>query len=159
MSKENVEVKKEEKTTTIESKQDGNSFGKLIALIAILVIIVIIAVLSLNGTIIFNKEGRLNSALTKAGKNFYSEFYYDQLLKEKSKKEVQTDLEKFKSIGIKVNLNSLKKYSYENSKRSIDLLEKYNCDASESKVTIYPKSPYGKDDFTIKADLKCKKLK
>lgn len=157
--KEITKEEKKETTTTIESKTDENNLGKIISLIAVLVIIVVVVILSLNGTIVFDKEGRLNNAITSTGKNFYTEFYYDKISKGKSKKEVSSSLERFKTIGIKVNINSLKKYSYENNKRNIDILEKYGCDSNESKVIIYPKAPYGKKDFTIKSDIKCKSLK
>lgn len=123
-------------------------------IVAILIVIVII--LNINGTIMFNKSGRLNSELKKSGKKFYTQFYYDQVTKDKKEKQIQTELENFKVIGIKVNLNSLKNYSYDVNKKSIDLLEKNGCDITKTSVTIYPKKPYGKNDFDIKTNIECK---
>jgi hypothetical protein len=32
-----------------------------------------------------------------------------------------------------------------------------NCNEEETKVTIYPTTPYGKNDFKIKTKMSCKK--
>ena len=32
-----------------------------------------------------------------------------------------------------------------------------NCDKEKTSVIIYPKSPYGKTDFTVKVNMNCKK--
>ena len=68
-------------------------------------------------------------------------------------------VKKYGSIGIKVNLDNLSRYSgdgvaervgqFKNDKTNED------CDKENTKVTIYPKEPYGKSDYTIEAVLVC----
>lgn len=127
-----------------------------IIFLVVIILIVIIIVLNSNGTIMFNKNSRLKSELKSTGTKFYTKFYYDQITKDKNEKQITAELENFKSIGIKVNLNSLKKYSYDINKKSIDLLEKNECDITNTSVTIYPKKPYRKTDFSIETNLECK---
>lgn len=134
----------------------NNRVVKLICLITIIVGVGVLIVLFFNGTLMLNKEKRLERELTNTGKKFYTKFYYDRITSDKKEKQIKTELENFKSIGIKVNLVSLKKYSYDFNKKSIDLLEKNKCDITKTSVTIYPKAPYGKNDFNIKASLDCK---
>lgn len=133
-----------------------NKLVKYICLAVIFVVVIVIVILFLNGTLMLNKEKRLERELTNTGKKFYTKFYYDRITSDKKEKQIKTELENFKSIGIKVNLVSLKKYSYNINKKSINLLEKNGCDITNTSVTIYPKAPYGKNDFNIKASLECK---
>ncbi len=99
----------------------------------------------------------LENDLEVMGKDFYENFYYDQL---KSSDEERSEfLSKFQSQGIKINLSNLvrsnKEVNEEKAKEFVNPKTKEPCDMENTKVIIYPKSPYGKKDYTIEVDLVC----
>lgn len=123
----------------------------------ILVIILLVVVLFLVFNNKENESEKLSASLKELGIEFYEEFYYKQI--GQNDKERQEFLEKYKDIGIKVNLDSLSRYKKEDSEK---ILEEFvngkteeACDKTNSMVVIYPKEPYGNEDYTIDAILVC----
>ncbi len=99
----------------------------------------------------------LNVVLKKLGTSFYEDFYYTNI--GSSDEERATKLARYETIGIKVDLDNLSRYNTENVKEEIDKFvnEKTNekCDKNNTKVIIYPKSPYGKTDYEIETKIEC----
>ena len=108
---------------------------------------------------IFSKEKRLSNDFQMLGQKFYTDFYYEQVSTGKSKKEVSNFLSQFKEVGIKVSLGNIEKYNAKDNNKKIKKLEKNKCSKTDSIVTIYPASPYGKNNYTLKVTLKCDSLK
>ena len=144
----------EEKNEETHKKKVLNK--KAIILIAV-IIVVIIAVISV---LLFAKksnETELNKSLEEMGKSFYENFYYEQI--GTSSDERSSLLSKFTTVGIKIDLDNLGRY--ENGKFKDEISKFVNnktdekCNKSNTKVTIYPKSPYGKTDYTVKTELDC----
>lgn len=125
-----------------------------------IIVAVIIIALAVGAYFIFSNrsnESKLESSLTDMGRDFYENFYYKQVGKSS---EERTDLlSKFTTIGIKIDLENLGRY--DNGKYSKDIKEFVNnktnkkCNKTNTKVVIYPKSPYGKTDYTVEAQLDC----
>lgn len=96
---------------------------------------------------ITNKD-ELNDAITVIGKEYYENEYYPLVEK--------TDLEKHTEFGINIYLSSIGKivdFSEDLEKN----LKKYDCDTNKTKFQIYPKAPFGANDYTIKVDVVCNK--
>ncbi len=84
------------------------------------------------------------------GTEFYEGFYWNDCGKngDNYRKEY---LDKFKDIGIKVNIDNLIRYNSDDQ----EALEYYfsDYDTVETRVIFYPKKPYGVKDYTIKLEI------
>lgn len=99
----------------------------------------------------------LSNSLKELGVEFYEDFYYKQIgSDDKERKEF---LEKYKDIGIKVNLDSLSRYKKDETdeilKQFVNKKTEKECDKTNSMVVIYPNDPYGQKDYKIDAILEC----
>lgn len=149
--------KREEKNEII--KKDEKKSNKVIAII----IVGIVAVIAIVSVVIFklktpSLEEQFNSSLTKMGEKFYTDFYYVEISKNKSATEVSDFLSKFHDVGIKVNLDNLSRYNDNANKDEIAKFKNSDgkaCNITNTKAIIYPKSPYGKSDYTVKVELDC----
>ena len=72
---------------------------------------------------------------------------------------IMIKLKKYEELGIKVNLDNLSRY---NNKENEELVKTFvnnknneACNLQDTKVIIYPKSPYNKTDYTIEVQLVC----
>lgn len=122
--------------------------NKIVSIICLAVIVVLIIILVL--VLHPSKEDKLNSYLNTMGKDFYENFYYKQL--SSNGNDASTFLSKYSSIGIKVDLDNLNRYTDKN-KEMID--EFTGCDKNKTKVIFYPEDPYGKTDYKIETELSC----
>ena len=128
--------------------------------IKILVSLIIIVILVVTVTMIFLKrsnEEELNTSLKEMGKNFYENFYYEQI--GSSSDERNALLSKFTTIGIKVDLENLGRYNDGEFSKEIKEFKNNktgkSCNKTKTKVIIYPKTPYGKTDYKIETELDC----
>lgn len=128
--------------------------------IIILVVLIIIVLVGVGAFMLFGKrsnEKELETSLTEMGRSFYENFYYEQV--GSSADEKTSLLSKFTTIGIKVDLENLERYNDGEFSKSIKEFKnnKTNekCNKTKTKVVIYPKSPYGKTDYKIEAELDC----
>jgi len=96
------------------------------------------------------KKTLLENELLEIGKYFYEDYYYQSIII--YGKKPQSFLADFKDIGIKINLLNLANLSKYKEKIDKDFK---NCDSKETKVTIYPKDPYGSGDYEIEVSLSC----
>ena len=124
----------------------------------IIISLIVILVLVIGGILLIpkifvgvNKE----AYVTNLTKEFYG-YYYDENAK-------TTDIKKFlanyKDSGLKISLGDLEVYLNGKKGKEGDykLLDK--CDVDKTYATIYPKSPYGKKDITVKVELSCSEAK
>ena len=140
----------------VEKDRDSNS--KMFIIIGIVVIVVAILVaLLVMGLGKSNNRKDLEKSLSDMGKDFYENFYYEQV--GSSADEKTTLLSKFSEVGIKIDLDNLERYNNGEFKDEIGKFKnsKSNekCSKTNTKVIIYPKSPYGKTDYKIETQLDC----
>jgi len=135
--------------------RDAKSRKKLFLIASVAVVVIAVGVAAFL-TLTNNKEEKLTNSLTKIGRDWYENFYYDGF--EESKRA--DILSRFKDSGIKVDLDNLSKYNTEaNSEliKEFKLNQEDGCNSSETKIVVKPKEPYGKTDYDIEAVLSCKK--
>ena len=96
------------------------------------------------------KEEKIKNQLNNIGKDFYENYYNYQV---GSTDEERSDfLSKYESKGIKINLDNLSRYDEKNAieiNKFVYKKAKKVCDKSETKVIIYPISPYDKKSYKI----------
>ncbi len=168
MGKENKELKEEKKTeknTEVKKIEEpvqvenNKKIMKLIQIILIGVVLIAIFMVILHFTKASSLEDKLNSKLKNMGEDFYTEFYYPEITKGKSTSEINEFLSSYKDVGIKVNLDNLSRYKEdEEIKKSIEEFKNEKgkkCNDKSTRVIIYPKSPYGNKDYTVKVELDC----
>lgn len=143
-----------------KSKGSSNKISKkiiigVVVFIAIILIGLICALVVVGGS--KNNEKKLETSIVEMGREFYENFYYEQI--GSSSDERNSLLSKFTDIGIKVDLDNLGRYKNGEFKEKISEFKNEKtdekCNSTNTKVIIYPKSPYGKTDYTIKAELDC----
>ncbi len=138
-------------------KKEGKlNVTKLVAFVVVAVVIVVAAVIfGIKGT--NNPEKVLTAKLSELGTDFYENFYYDQL--GSSQEEKEEVLKKFTDKGIKVDLDNLMRVNSENSEELKELFINKKtgsaCDTKNTKVIIYPKENFGKNDYKIETVLEC----
>lgn len=125
----------------------------IIVAAVVIVVAVVVFVLVKGGS----NEDKLKSSLTDMGRDFYENFYYEQV--GKSSEERTNLLSKFTTVGIKIDLENLERYDSgkfaTDIKAFVNNKTKEKCNKTNTKVVIYPKSPYGKTDYTVEAQLDC----
>ena len=107
--------KETNKTTEVENKNNTNTKTKMIQIIALAagLIIIFAVILFLTRGSRLSLEDKLNNSLTKMGEEFYTDFYYTEISKNKTNEEITEFLSKFKDVGIKINLDNLSRYNEE----------------------------------------------
>ena len=146
--KEEVVKSKEKKESKFNAKTIGIIVGGVVLVAAIVCVLVFF--------VFKDNKGELSKELENAGKNFYEEFYYNQVGKDD--KERADFLGKYATIGIKIDLENLARTA--NNKD--ELLNKFvnkktgeKCNTTNTKVTIYPQDPYGQKDYKIETTIDC----
>lgn len=153
---ENKESKNEEVRIMSSSEKRKNMVA--VCVVAVVLIGVFVAVFMLTKGFGKSLEDKLSKNLTDMGKEFYTEFYYVEISKNKSTTEVAENLEKFKDIGIKINLDNLSRYKDGKFK---DMVAEFKnekgtaCNVNNTRAIIYPESPYGKNNYKIEVELDC----
>lgn len=149
---ENVE--KVEKT----NKSDGNKKILPIIIVVIVIIAVVAFAFTKFGPIKKSLQDELTTELKAMGEEFYTDFYYTEISKNKSNKEVSEFLSKFAEVGVKVNLDNLSRYDSNKNKDKVEEFKNEkgdSCNQSTTQAIIYPQSPYGKNDYKVEAELDC----
>jgi hypothetical protein len=127
----------------------------IVAAIVVMVIVILFATGILGNK---NKkvEKQLTARLEELGRNFYEDFYYNQVGKDdEARKEF---VKGYSQNGIKINLDNLAR---SNTTKQESILNEFKnasgeaCNSSNTKVAIYPKEPYGVKDYEIKVTLDC----
>lgn len=132
---------------------------KTIAIVCIIISIILIMIGI--GIIIKGNNGIKKDEMTlyleKIGKEFYEDFYYEQL--GNSLKEKSSFLSQYKELGIKISLETISKYK-ENKNKDLSTIfvdKETNkvCNFNTIKVIIYPEEPYEKDSYKMVTDIEC----
>lgn len=126
------------------------------AAISMIFIIIGIVIIIFKGTIGTEKD-EITLYLEEMGKEFYEDFYYEQLgntIEEKS-----SFLSQYQEIGIKISLETISKYKENKNKdlTRIFINKETNevCNFNTIKVIIYPKEPYEKDSYKMVTEVDC----
>lgn len=134
-----------------------NFFSKKINILIITVIFIV--VLCIIFFIVFkpkNNKSRIDNntlqdKLEKIGSDFYENYYYSNVPDEE-----KTKLSNYRDNGIRINLTNLSVIiSMDDNIQN--QLKKDQCDFDQTKIVIYPKEPYGKQNYSIELELSCKK--
>ncbi len=141
-----VEIKEEKKTI----------FTKRNIIIAVIILVIINIVV---GAILIynNPKNKITRSMKNMGNDFYTNYFYDTLKEGRSDKELSEVLARYKDTGIKINLRNLSQFDKGKYKKEIDTFKsnKKECSKNNTRVVIYPKSPYKKSDYKIKIELDC----
>ncbi|MBO5182850.1 MAG: hypothetical protein J6B64_00390 [Bacilli bacterium] len=127
----------------------------IIMLILVLLILGFVIASFIKSTLGYGEE-RIVKELTSMGEEIYNDYYYPSISSEKSEEDISNFLKAYERIGLKFNLNELEKYN-SNFKEKISKFKNNNkqCNKDDTMVVIYPKSPYGKTDYTLEIKLEC----
>lgn len=125
--------------------------GVIVALVAF-----VVGFMLLSGN---SKEKELKELLEGMSRDFYENFYYDGVEKQKPGDEKIEFLERYSKIGIKLNLDNLSRYNTtENEEKIAEFVNPKTgkpCDKEKTRAIIYPKENYNKTDYTIELKLAC----
>jgi hypothetical protein len=124
--------------------------------IASIVIVVLLTLIIVVLTTLSDDEGRLKVKLKELGANFYENHYYDFLDKDAERRADY--LEKYSSVGFKINLDNLARITNKDEKvlsTFVNKKTKESCDPKQTKVIIYPVKPYEKSSYKMKVELVC----
>jgi len=132
-------------------------------LIAIGAVIVVAAAVALFLVLVIGKsnQAELETKLRDLASDFYANFYYSQLETAYDDDKLKEFLAKYTETGIKINLDNLSRYSSENYDTAKEAQAFVNnktdekCDLAQTQATIYPQSPFSKNDFDITVQLSC----
>ncbi len=126
----------------------------LLSLAAVLIIVFIIFVMSCVNKKKQSEENKLYNNLNMVTKEFYKDYYYPVVLYNNPEAAAA-----YKDKGIKLTLNELANYKGNDRDSILSLFKNYkngsNCDYNNTKVTIYPVDPYGKEDIRIDGTVVC----
>lgn len=140
----------------LKNKKMVGIAGGIIALIVIILLVVFLILPNL-GKSEAKVQKDFEGMLREMGKDFYENYYYDNLAK--TDEERKDFLKKYQSIGIKIDLENLGRY---NSNANKDKVAEFvnpttneACDAKNTKVIIYPKEGYSKTEYDMEIELDC----
>lgn len=124
---------------------------KKLAIIAsiLLVLLVIVVVLVVMPKKDNNNEETLEESLKKLGVEFYEEKYYTTF-------EDVTKLANYKDTGLNISLTNLN-VTLPISTEIKEKLDDEKCNLDNTKIRVYPTSPYGAKDYKIEVELACEK--
>lgn len=143
-----IKTKKEAKC----SKKKFILIGSIVAGVIVLAVLIILCI-----TVFFNKERITTKKVKSMGVDYYTNYLYDTLSKDRKKEDLNKILAKYAGIGIKINLETLEKYSSGKYKEEIKNLKsnKKACDKKNTMVIIYPEEPYNKTNYRVEVELDC----
>ena len=122
---------------------------KIIIILCMVIVVVLIGVYFL----FFStpSKNRLTKHITEMGQTFYTNFY-NELNEYLVEEKVQEEVSKLSLLGMQISLNNLKD-NQDNEK----LIKKFRkCDHENTIVTIFPKEPFGINDYRYEVKLDCK---
>lgn len=124
-------------------KNKGKIFTYVLCLVAF-----IILVTSINNIIKnYNDKRSLEKSLVALGERIYTDVYYSNLKK---------DPKEYENGGIKITLEDMFEIiNLESKDYFYNRKTKEACDINESYVKIFPKSPYGINDYELEFVLNC----
>ena len=121
---------------------------------AIIGIIILVLMIGLILVFNFSKGFRQELRVKNMAASFYK-YYYEDNSDKKDKDEIKVFLSNYAASGLRVRLGDMETYIDTHKVENYKVLK--NCDKEKTSVIIYPKSPYGKTNFTVKVNMNCKK--
>lgn len=155
MIEKKEEILKPKKET---KKIDRARFPIMICIIIVLILCIIFIPKLLLNISSNSLEKKLSNSLVEMGSEFYTENYYDGLFAGRTDKEAIQILKGFESMGIKIDLENLGKYNPDKNTKRIEEFKNIfskKCNQKNTKAVIYPKKPYGKNDYKVEAEIDC----
>lgn len=141
-----------------EEQKKLSIYGIIGILIVIVIIIAIFSFDSENGN---TPEEKTENYLEETVKGFYEDYYYEQIVKLEENEmidgDVATFLSNFTTEGLPVSIRVMIDNKYIGESEIKEHIGKYGCNYDNTIVRIYPTSPYGKEDYTLKTTLDCEK--
>ena len=136
---------------------------KLRTALLVLVVVIVIAALAVAAIFILKDnsakqaENERTAHMENLGREFYTELFYKQLAESRSKDKLVEFLKKYEETGVNTTLDNLSRTANKENQKKVKTLlsDKHKCNSEKTKVFIYPKAPYGKNDFTLKVELSC----
>lgn len=144
------EVKKVEEPKKVEVKKNIFTKKNIIIASSILIFLILVLVIIL---CLVNPRNVATRKMKKMGKEYYTEYFYKVLSDGRKDSEVKEILSRYKDTGIKINIRNLSQYSDGKFKKETDSLDK--CNKEKTKVIIYPKKGYKKNNYKVKVELVC----
>ena len=156
VKEEKKDIKKPEVKEVTKKKKNIFTKKNLIIggsiLLVIVILLIVFLILFLN-----NPERKIKKTLENIGNDFYTNYYYNQLIMGRSKQNQKQIFDRFSKNGIKFNLIYLSTYDKGIHKDDINSL-KYKgkeCDKEKTNIIIYPEEPYGITDYRIELEIDC----
>lgn len=97
------------------------------------------------------RSEKANNKLNDLGGVFYSH-YYDSV-EETSKENTKNVISNYKDVGFTITLKDLKLYLDTYKIEDYSALD--DCNEEQTKVTVYPVEPFGKEDYNVRVILEC----
>ena len=118
--------------------------------IGVLVSAIMVAV-SIFVTVYFNPEAVAKRKFEFLARTYYEDYYYDKFVSELPEEKFEEEMATFSKTGYSPIL--LRQLLLYNNRKYADY-EKYftgdyKCDKSKTAAKIYPREPFGKDDYEI----------
>lgn len=136
----------------------AKKFGKGLATFLLIVLLIIMGYLVYTYFYGGTREEKIERKLKKMAKVFYEDYYYDALVEQKgSSDQAIIYLSNYADTGLKISFDSLKTYYDEIG--NMNYTELMDCDENNTKVIIYPKTPYTNKDYSMKVSLSCDLVK
>ena len=148
-----VETKPVENKEEVKcSKKKFIIIGSIVAGVIVLAVLIVLCI-----TVFFNKERITTKKVKSMGEDYYNNYLYDTLSKDRKKEDLEKILVRYAGRGIKINLETLEKYDSGKYADEIKNLKsgKKACDKANTKVIIYPEEPYNKTDYRVEIELDC----
>ena len=132
----------------------------------LIIIVIIIAIFSFKSNPENTLKGntpkeKTENYLEDTVKGFYEDYYYEQIVKLEENEmidgDVATFLSNFTTEGLPVSIRAMIDNKYIGESEIKEHIGKYGCNYDNTIVRIYPTSPYGKEDYTLKTTLDCEK--
>ena len=141
--------------------------NKKIVIIGSIVIVVALVGLGICLAMNNNKSVKgpkvLTEYLDEIGRDFYENFYYDQIGKDDQSRAAF--VEKYKDIGFKFSIDNLSRWTTKDEAKDqkyAKMISEFKnnetgeeCDKDKTMLILYPVSPYGKKNYTVEVELAC----
>lgn len=101
-------------------------------------------------------ENNLSQQLEEMGKNYYENYYYDQL--GTTMEEIKESIKQYENSGVKIDLYNLVNFMDEYKDKMEEFVNSETdekCDENNTMIIIYPENPYGKEDYRTEVVLDC----
>lgn len=130
-----------------------------IALAIVIVIALGIVVVKNVGKNNLTEEERIKQSIEKIARKYYEDLYYPDIGSTDDIEQKKGFLNYFTLNGIRFHLKNIVNYkneiNYNDNVEYKNPVTNEDCDLDKTIITITPKEPFGKTDYTISVSLEC----